>query len=1477
MQLPIHTCAFKGGMNRDLSPNDYPNVCYYDAENFRVVVDNSDGMSSSSMSTVKGNLSSFILPTDTVLLGYAVLRDYLVILAKNSTDTTTPDRIYKILVSEILDTTSLPVTLSDVHIKNGGDLVYRADLGFDLNYPIRVVANYENSSVQKIYWVDGLNTLKHLNIIHNDTYNDLVNLDSQLLEILPNHTYGTYELEESIGGHLKAGRIQYSYQLYSVSGTETMFAPPSNLYNVTKSNITDGISFVGSELEDEINKSIRVTITFSSDVYSVFDRIRLVALTYEEYNDTPVVRVVAEQPLTSSTLTITDYGNSIGELVLEEFQVIKNDLIPATIESKNNYLFAANLQEQFFDIDETIEELAIPGKTFLDTRAYRWRFVTDTGVAYGTQQLTPGTDSIGVDSPYAPASWDCGIIHMTDTAWKVTIDIGANAHATALGNTFIDIASVDDDIEIYLYNSLDLHWNTVITLDIDTITNFTASSGTTLTVEGTGYVTDKPSELIPAFNHLIYTDAIVLHTTYTYNYSYLIGIGTTLLESTLNKDGVGNSPTLVLDPGTGPNFTLVGEDNDCINTYNDIENDEVEGHEYKYKYPLAGVVPVIDDLGGTGPYISYGFTHTDIAVGERTSITVDGTANIPILYSGTTTYGYQDPQNILEFTGYQRDEVYRFGIVFYDLKGRPSFTKWIADIRFPDNNEELVLATTWDTTYNITNSTLGSQMIARVLGIEFTIDWNSINTDYPGLLELLSGFQIVRVPRTNNDSTIKTQGIILPTHYPDEIAGSLQDTLYSSYNITSAYDYINDVGAGSTQIIPNVTNGDASPNKAIVELISPEIATNKQLDINSGDFLEVWGHLSYVTAGGGGGTDVNTREYGVSATGIYPLSPNYIDPITPESTAYHLVNDWRNEVYDAFVSQPEKRFAPSRSIGLWSFTARGYNDQRDAQVPEMTYKGTSLVAYISTFTNVEGGLTVANGEEAMYGRYRRYLGYSQYGGATYVERSYNSYIKVGEFTVLPDDIIATPIVNYEIYNGDVYINPFCFVKLFIDEDAEYLGHTGQVFVSFPVESKINVSHLMPNTANSISASASLTSTYSIAEKQSIGISQYPDGYPEIGDLYRYNSAYSAENASKIYPTKPFDFKSSVQKDVMITSSELKINGEYSDSWLKFKFNNYIELEGEYGAITRLVNYNDRLMAFQPRGLAVFSVAERELVQTNNTAALAVGSGGILSRSDYISKTVGTSFYDAICPTELGIYFYSNKLHSIYRLTDSLEALSDTKGMKSYFEGTPWTACLTAYDKANREILFTPKVGTTPQKTLVFSGYLDAFSGFYTLGLDVAAYDVYSYITFDKYLLSSNDTGNEYYLHNFGNWAEYYGVDQTCTLSLIVNPAKTNVVTYHVIEWITDLLDDESREIQNLTFDELQITNTHQDTDIIDISTYPDIKRRYRKWRLNTFRDTDSGRIRDSWIKAVFTYYGTYYNRKLVVHPINFMYTPTKIW
>ena len=47
---------------------------------------------------------------------------------------------------------------------------------------------------------------------------------------------------------------------------------------------------------------------------------------------------------------------------------------------------------------------------------------------------------------------------------------------------------------------------------------------------------------------------------------------------------------------------------------------------------------------------------------------------------------YTNPVYNSHFVGYRRDEIYRFGIVFYDKKGNPMFVKKLGDIRFPTHS-----------------------------------------------------------------------------------------------------------------------------------------------------------------------------------------------------------------------------------------------------------------------------------------------------------------------------------------------------------------------------------------------------------------------------------------------------------------------------------------------------------------------------------------------------------------------------------------------------------------------------------------------------------------------------------------------------------------------------------------------------------------------------------------------------------------------
>lgn len=154
---------------------------------------------------------------------------------------------------------------------------------------------------------------------------------------------------------------------------------------------------------------------------------------------------------------------------------------------------------------------------------------------------------------------------------------------------------------------------------------------------------------------------------------------------------------------------------DLINPFND-ENPDISINPLsngnwiansQYKYQSDGTT-----IGGSGPNISYEFVYeTNIAHTGNTYLRgnisinprIDSNANyISELSDGYTYMGgnnnyfqsHKSPVFETLFTGYARGEVYRFGIVFYDIYGYPSYVNWIGDIKFPfanDNNGDFGL------------------------------------------------------------------------------------------------------------------------------------------------------------------------------------------------------------------------------------------------------------------------------------------------------------------------------------------------------------------------------------------------------------------------------------------------------------------------------------------------------------------------------------------------------------------------------------------------------------------------------------------------------------------------------------------------------------------------------------------------------------------------------------------------------------------
>jgi hypothetical protein len=260
------------------------------------------------------------------------------------------------------------------------------------------------------------------------------------------------------------------------------------------------------------------------------------------------------------------------------------------------------------------------------------------------------------------------------------------------------------------------------------------------------------------------------------------------------------TPTQLADPNWGLNLEL-----DVVNPLNNdksikklLESGSTEEQVY-YAFQIDGVT-----RGGTGPNLSYEFVSTRFTLDDSEKA-LPVHPNVDVGYNHRAPYvnniaednilmdvngqsidigpgfpNFKNPTFEAHFKGYMRDEVYRFGIVFYSKTGKPSEVKWIADIRFPAagdvetdetgfDNFSLCQYTKGTAGYYLDKATANGAKIpgtttgatyGNTIGIKFDVDISTVRDD-------ISGYSIVRAPRKEKDRTIIAEGVL---HTVDEVA-----------------------------------------------------------------------------------------------------------------------------------------------------------------------------------------------------------------------------------------------------------------------------------------------------------------------------------------------------------------------------------------------------------------------------------------------------------------------------------------------------------------------------------------------------------------------------------------------------------------------------------------------------------------------------------------------------------------------------------
>lgn len=363
------------GMNTNMSFKFQSNEYATYMKNIRLTEDNNSVLS---LQFEKGNTK--LLDISGTPIGVCILNKYLIIFThstrlKGTEISSTTDNIYRIEIKE--DTLNK-------------ELLFSGNLNFDTNHPIETLGVYENENIQKVYFIDGKNQARVINIVYTyrdriDKYerkNISINLIDKSLDFI-----AELQLQEHIviskilgNGSFPQGTIQYVFSYYNKNGRQ------SNLFYQSPLQYLSYAS--GVSPEDKVNCSFKLKI-YNPD--KQFDYLRIYSIIRTSQDATPTVKRVVDLSISDtnknktslskvSTLNtgsnLDDFGKTMKVTNIAKFEQIdnyNNGLYVQGAVCYGKYLFQAYIGGKFIDIIdlETNQKQALLTINIdVNTRAY---------------------------------------------------------------------------------------------------------------------------------------------------------------------------------------------------------------------------------------------------------------------------------------------------------------------------------------------------------------------------------------------------------------------------------------------------------------------------------------------------------------------------------------------------------------------------------------------------------------------------------------------------------------------------------------------------------------------------------------------------------------------------------------------------------------------------------------------------------------------------------------------------------------------------------------------------------------------------------------------------------------------------------------------------------------------------------------------------------------------------------------------------
>lgn len=366
-----------------------------------------------------------------------------------------------------------------------------------------------------------------------------------------------------------------------------------------------------------------------------------------------------------------------------------------------------------------------------------------------------------------------------------------------------------------------------------------------------------------------------------------------------------------------------------------------------------------------------------------------------------------------------------------------------------------------------------------------------------------------------------------------------------------------------------------------------------------------------------------------------------------------------------------------------------------------------------------------------------------------------------------------------------------------------------------------------------------------------------------------NMAYTQNNNFFSYRTLNSERFSLNKFPTSITWTKTKVLGEDTDTWTNITLASTMDFDGDKGTIEAIRKYNNELYCFQPRGISriYFNSYAQMLTEGAGSGSVPVElmNSGKVEGKAYLSTGIGSSNKWSIIITPNGLYFIDDLTNSIYLFNQEGPIdLSDKLSFRTWVDSVStlekWNAdptegfrnVIAFYDATNSDIYF---ISNSKDTTVCFSELIGQFISFFD---------------YDNIPLMVNLKGKFFSLKNHKLWQQgtgeynsFFGLRKPYSITVTSNLDEPLDKIFNTLEWRATVHNDGEDSMD--TFDTVQVVTDegYQDTGKIPINNRTSrpfggmltkdevsLRRKFRMWRIPIPRDKSNrrDRMRGPWAR-----------------------------